>query len=155
MLHLLSGVSPDTVTTEGNVETIVPDGNGAEVFEPAEKQMIRDVLGLTGRSVASIMTPRREVAWIDLDEPEAMVLAAIRNGRHAQLLAGRGSIDTIVGIICKQDLLDLCLDHEKPDVEAAIRPPVILYEGVSRCRSSLADLLSRGLETYRPPRMEP
>jgi CBS domain containing-hemolysin-like protein len=131
MLHLLSGVSPDTVTAESTVKTMALDGNETEVFAPAEKQMIRDVLGLAGRSVASIMTPRRAVAWIDLHEPEARFLAAIRNSRHAQLLVGRGSIDTVVGVICKQDLLDLCLDQKEPDVQAAIRPPVILSEGVS------------------------
>jgi CBS domain containing-hemolysin-like protein len=93
--------------------------------------MIHGVLGLADRSVGSTMTPRREVAWVNLDDPQEVVLATIKNSRHAQLLVSQGSIDHVIGIVRKQDLLDLCLDSKALDVRAAAQSPVIIYEAAS------------------------
>jgi CBS domain containing-hemolysin-like protein len=132
MLRLLSGVPARTsITNDGNLETLMADGDSEEVFVPAEKQMIRGVLGLADRPVGSIMTPRPEVSWVDLDEAQEKVLATIKSSSHAHLLLSQGSIDEIIGIVRKQDLLDHCIESRALDVRAVARPPVVVYEVTS------------------------
>jgi predicted tellurium resistance membrane protein TerC/CBS domain-containing protein len=132
VLHLLSGVPTVTpITSDGKVESLRTDVDGDDVFAPAEKQMVRGVLDLADRTVGSIMTPRRDVLWVDLDDSQDTILAAIRNSPHAQFLVGQGSIDHVIGVARKQDLLDLSLAGRAIDVRAATRAPVSIYEATS------------------------
>ncbi len=132
VLRLLGGVSAaPSVIPDSDAESLISGGGSEEVFAPSEKRMIRGVLGLADRPVGSIMTPRPEVSWVDLDEGQEKVLAAIEVSPHAQLLVSHGSIDEMTGIVRKQDLLGLCIQNRPLDVRAVARPPVIVYEATS------------------------
>jgi CBS domain containing-hemolysin-like protein len=132
VLRLLSGVPPAVPVMSGvEAESLLADKDASDVFAPAEKQMVRGVLDLADRTVGSIMTPRREVLWVDLDDSQDTILATIKNSPHAQFLVGQGSIDRVIGVARKQDLLDLSLAGGAIDVRVAARPPVTIYEATS------------------------
>jgi predicted tellurium resistance membrane protein TerC/CBS domain-containing protein len=132
VLRLLSGLPADrSIIVNGSLETFEADTGSEEAFAPAEKQMIRGVLGLADRVVASIMTPRPAIVSVNLDDPHEVILAAIRNSRHAQLLVSQGSLDRVVGIVRKQDLLDLCLDNKPPDVQTVTESPLMVRDAAS------------------------
>jgi putative hemolysin len=92
---------------------------------------MQDSISLADRPICSITTPRPEVAWIDLDGTRESMLASIRSSPHAQLLASRGSIDKVVGVVRKEDLLSFCLDDKALDIEAVIRVPKLVHEAIS------------------------
>ncbi len=81
-------------------------GDGGPLFSPAETEMIRGVLVLTDRPVRSIMTPRPDVEWIDLNDDEASLRREIAASKHGRLLVSRGSIDEAQGVLHKRDLMD-------------------------------------------------
>ncbi len=81
------------------------------LFTPTETEMIRGVLVLTDRPVRSIMTPRPDVVWIDLNDEEARLRADIAESPHARLLVSRGGIDEIQGVLHKGDLMHWQTDH--------------------------------------------
>ncbi|MGH7935158.1 MAG: TerC family protein [Candidatus Binataceae bacterium] len=132
VLRLLGGV-PARVQDAGdpNVDLLIADDSGDEVFAPSEKEMIRGVLALADRPISSIMTPRPALLWLDLDDSQESILSDIRNSPHAQLVVSKGSIDEIVGIVRKQDLLDLSIENKAMDVRAVTRAPVLVYEATS------------------------
>ena len=81
------------------------------------------------------MTPRPRVQWVDLNSPKEQILDRVRSCPHAQLLVCRGSIDEVVGIVRKQDLIDHVLDGRSPDVEQVTRPPLIVHESTAILRT--------------------
>jgi len=83
---------------------MIGESSGEEIFAAAEKRMISGVLGLAGKSIGSIMTPRSEVGWVDLRDPQEKIFTTLASTAHAQLLVGRGSIDTVTGVVRRQDL---------------------------------------------------
>jgi putative hemolysin len=93
--------------------------------------MVRDVLTLADRSIQTIMTPRPEVIWIDLDDSKEAVLANVRDSAHRQFLVSRGSIDEVVGIVRKEDILELCLDDKPFDLMHVVQKPVAVHEAAS------------------------
>src|SRR5207249_2836916 len=108
MLRLLGGVPVSTLAAASeDVSTLIPEGEKEDTFAPAEKEMVRGVLTLADRAVQTIMTPRPEVTWIDPDDPKEAVLAEVRDSAHGQFLVSRGSIDDVVGIARKEDILGL------------------------------------------------
>ncbi len=110
VLRLLGGVpaSPPAAAGE-DTSTLIPEGEGEkeEAFAAAEKGMVRDVLALADRSIQTIMTPRPEVIWIDPGDSKESVLAEVRNSAHRQFLVSRGSVDDVVGVARKEDILVL------------------------------------------------
>lgn len=75
------------------------------VFEPAEREMVRGVFQLADRPVRSIMTPRREVVWLDVLAPPDTIRRKILSGGHSRYPLARGSLDNLVGVGQIQDLL--------------------------------------------------
>jgi CBS domain containing-hemolysin-like protein len=131
VLRLLGGV-PDSTSTTNSASTETLVGDSAEsAFVAVEKEMVHGILELADRPVSSIMTPRHEVAWVDLEEPQEQSLAAIKVSRHSQLLVGQGSLDRITGILRKEELLTVCLDGTPIDIRALTRPAVMVYRSAS------------------------
>src|SRR5262252_1366801 len=115
---------------------LVAEGARLGVIHAVERDMIEGVLDLADSPVRTIMTPRPRVQWLDLNGPKEQILNRLRSCPHAQLVVSRSSIDEVVGMVRKQDLIDQVLDGRSPDVEQVItRPPLIVHESTAILRT--------------------
>ena len=101
------------------------------VFAPIERQMIRRVLELSQRRVESVMTPRPEIDWLDLDDDEETLVKEVRESPHTRLLVARGDLDDLEGVVQSRDLLRTCIDGHKLDIGSVIVQPLVVHEGMS------------------------
>lgn len=127
LLVVLGGrsLSP-TQVTEDEIKTLVAEAETAGVLEPEERAMIAGVMRLGDRSVRGVMTPRREVDFINLDDDPETIRQQISESVHSRVPACEGSLDTVVGVIQAKDLLGAYLRSEVTDVRAFVRKaPVI------------------------------
>jgi CBS domain containing-hemolysin-like protein len=100
------------------------------VFAPAETDMIQGVLSLAERPVRSIMTPRGEVVWLDLDDaPDALRRKILATG-HTHYALARGTVDELVGVAAAKDLLRDLLEVGAV-APATAKPPLSIHEGFS------------------------
>ena len=97
-----------------------------DVFNPSERRMVRGVLDLARRPVAAIMTPRTQVEWLDALEPGAAILAQVRASAYREFPVGRGSLDELLGLARKEDLLALRLDAGTLDLGKAVHEPLVI-----------------------------
>ena len=136
MLGLL-GLRPgfERHVTDEDILGVIIEGEKSGLIHAAAREMIEDVLDLTDRAVRTIMTPRPEVAWIDLDDPQDTIRETIRESPYAQLLACRGTIDAVVGVVRKQDLLNQVLDAPPLNVTKVLHTPLSLPERTSILRT--------------------
>jgi putative hemolysin len=100
---------------------LVAEATQAGVVEPEEKAMITGVMRLGDPPVRAIMTPRREIDWIDLDAEPAEIRRRIRESTHTMLPAAHGSIDEVAGVVRVRDVLDAYLDGRDVDIGALVR----------------------------------
>ncbi|CCG40262.1 hemolysin family protein [Magnetospirillum molischianum] len=123
VLRLLgvSGGSTTTVT-EQEVREMVAEGTQAGVIDPREEEMISGVLRFGDRRARAIMTPRGEVAWIDLDWEPERIESIVRDSPHSRFPVYRGSLDDVVGVIQAKDLLDGFMAGKGFEPVAAVRP---------------------------------
>jgi len=137
LLLLLLRLRPrfERAVTEDDIHYLVAEGARVGVIHAVERDLIEGVLDLADSPVRTIMTPRPRVQWVDLDSPKEEVLARIRSCPHAQLLVCRGSIDEVVGIVRKQDLMDQVLDGGAPNIEQVTRPPLTVHESTAILRT--------------------
>lgn len=120
---------PHQGVTEEEVKTVLAEGAEAGVIEQEERRMMEEVLRLADRSVEAVMTPRRDIYWIDLGDGEAKVRDEIRESKFSRILVGQnGGIDEPLGVVMKKDLLDAMLGGKPFDVRVALRQPIYVPE---------------------------
>jgi len=121
--------------TDEDILGVIIEGEKSGLIHAAEREMIEDVLDLADRVVRSIMTPRPDVAWIDIDASPEAIVKAIRDCPYPQLLVCRGTIDKVVGVVRKQDLLNQALGAPSLDVTKALHAPLVVPERTSILRT--------------------
>ena len=99
-----------------------------EAFALEERNMVSGVLTLGERSIRSIMTPRSEMSWIDLDDDHAAILRRLQDTPHGLLPVCRSGIDNVVGIARTKDLIaDLILRQGiREGADGPLRTPIVL-----------------------------
>jgi putative hemolysin len=129
LFGLQSGAGEESLHSPEELKLLVAASQEAGLIQHAQQEVVDRVLTIGDRPIANIMTPRRDVEWIDADDPPDEILRTIRESRHQQLLVGRADIDEPLGMIAKKDLLHQALDGQPFDPLAAMREPVIVHEG--------------------------
>src|SRR3954462_11115714 len=81
---------PDAPVTEQDIKTLVAEAETAGVIETDERRTISGVLRLGDRDVRGVMTPRTDVDWIDLNDPEDEIRLALTRTRHTRLPVAQG-----------------------------------------------------------------
>ena len=93
--------------------------------------MVRGVLELARRPVTSIMTHRSAVDWLDAAAPRETIHARLRTSPYRGFPVGRGSIDKLIGVARKEDLLALCLRDEPFTIDRVLMQPVAVPAGTT------------------------
>ena len=124
ILRLVGGVPiPASGALDATVAGAV-EPPGGEVFSALERRMVRGVLDLARRPVTAIMTHRADVEWIDASARCEDIVEKLRCSRYRAFPVGRGSIDELIGIARKEDLLALCLRGREADLGSVASEPV-------------------------------
>lgn len=116
----------ESAVTEEEIKTLVAEAATAGVIESDERRMISAVLRLGDRPVRSIMTPRTDVVWLDLDDSDEEILAALRASHHSRLPVARGAIENVIGVVQARDLMGAALAGERLDVSKLVRGAPII-----------------------------
>ncbi len=138
---------PSRQVTEAEIAAQLEEGLDAGVIEAAEHQMVRNVFRLDDRQIGSMMIPRAEIAWLDLEAAPGAVLDLIREGGHTRYPVCRGSLDDVVGVIDTNTLLLQATAGKPLDLQEGLRAPVFVPETLSgmelleHFRSANADLV--------------
>jgi putative hemolysin len=130
VLHRLgTEAKPESLVTEEEIRTLVAEAEAVGVVEPEEKHMITRVMRLGDRPIRAIMTPRRDVDWIDLDAEDDEIRRTLRRTPHSRLAAAHGIVDAVVGIVQTKDILNAYLDGGPVDVRKLVRKAPIVPDG--------------------------
>lgn len=125
---LRPGSGEGSLHSAEEIKLLVAASQAGGLIQHAQQEVVQRVLTIGDRRISDIMTPRRDIHWIDADGTPEEMLRAIRESRHEQLLVGRGGIDEPLGMVLKKDLLDQVLHGNKPDPLAVIRQPMFVHE---------------------------
>jgi CBS domain containing-hemolysin-like protein len=98
-------------------------------FGVEERNMVSGVLRLADRNVHSIMTPRTDISWIDLNGDPEEIRKEISKTPHGFFPVCRGSLDDIVGIGRAKDMIADLITHRALN-DKNLRPPILVHETI-------------------------
>lgn len=100
-----SGTGGGTVTDE-EIRTVLAEAQSAGVIETGESAMLSGVMRLADRQARGLMTPRRDVQMLDINDTLDEVRQKLRDIPHSRIPVRRGDSDEIVGVLLIKKLYE-------------------------------------------------
>ena len=113
----------DVLATQAYAKEVFDEDNG--VYHSV---LVQGVLGLSERPVKSVMTPRPELEWLDLDSDPEELKQRLMAMTHSRLIIARGELDNIEGIVLTHKVLNEYIETGSIDFTKHIREPLIVHE---------------------------
>lgn len=121
----LSKVNAELMTEE-EIESVIEEGAASGAIDADERDMIRSVMRLADRDVRSIMTSRKDVVWLDLDDSPEELLQKIAGSGHSRFPVARDDLEHVISVVQTKDLLALSEGKRLPDFETAGHAPLFV-----------------------------
>ncbi len=143
----LMGVKPseDPPVTEEEIQLLIDQGTQAGVFEESEQDMVEGVFSLGDQRVYSLMTPRTDIVWLDINDSPQEILQKIAESEYSRFPVCDGSLDKVLGIVKARDLLVPSLAGEPINLKEKLRPALYIPE---------TSFASRALEIFKEQNRE-
>ncbi len=132
------GVTDDlgeATVSEEEIKVLVEQGALAGVFEEAERAMVESIFRFGDRQLRSMMTPRTEIVWLDINDPEETIRETVKQTHHSRFPVCDGALDRVLGIVEAKDLLSSSWSDEPFDLRSVMRAPLFLPETMLALRA--------------------
>ena len=120
-----SGVTVD------EIRVLLEQGAEEGVFEATERDIVSNVLRLDDRPVASVLTPRADVVFLDVRDPFEVNREKLRSVPHTVLPLCDGGLDRVLGFVRSPRILNQLLTGRPVDLKALAEPPLFVPESVT------------------------
>ncbi len=117
--------------TEEEIAAQLEEGLDAGVIEAQEHQMVRNVFRLDDRQIGSMMIPRAEIAWLDVESTTEELIATMTEQGHSRYPVCRGGLDDVIGVLPVQRLVPALARSEPFNLADHLIPPVFVPETLS------------------------
>jgi putative hemolysin len=85
---------------------VLAEAHSAGVIEPRESAMLSGVMRLADRQARGLMTPRRDVQILDIEDTVEDVRQKLRDIPHSRVPVRSGDSDEIVGVLFTKKLYE-------------------------------------------------
>ncbi len=130
--------------TEDEIKALFRQGTDSGVFEEVEHDMIQRVLRLGDRTIKSLMTPRTDICWLDVEESLDENLQEILQSTYSRFPVGKGSLDDCLGVVWVRNILVAKFTGDPIDLEQLAQPPLFVAES-TRALSILEQFKRSGI----------
>jgi len=120
--------------TDEEISFMLREGAATGHIHQAETAIVEMALRLGDRRASAVMTPRTQIVWLDLDDPEAENRRKIQESAYSRFPVVQGGSQQVIGIVQSKDLLIGALTGQPFDLRAATRPPLYLPNTVTVLR---------------------
>ncbi|PTD96332.1 hemolysin family protein [Pseudothauera lacus] len=120
-----------STVTEEEIHALLDEGSEAGVIEKSEHEMVRNVFRLDERQIGSLMVPRSEVVYLDVNRPVEENLALVAESAHSSFPVCRGSLDDITGVASSKKLFAQMLRGDPVDLTKDLQEAVYVPESLT------------------------
>lgn len=118
--------SEEMPVTEEEIKVLIEQGTHAGVFEETEQDLVESVFRLGDRRVSALMTPRRDIAWIDAAASDEEIRRRMSQSHYSRFPICEGAVDNVVGVVKAKDYLALPIDAAS--LQSILKQPLFVPE---------------------------
>ena len=114
--------------TEEEIELMIKEGREDGTIEQEEEDIIKRVFKLDDQKVESIMTPRNEIIWIDLEDERDINKVKIIESKRSIFPIASGELDDFIGVVQAKDILSAMFKDDNFDIHKIVKEPLVVSE---------------------------
>ena len=117
--------------TEEEIHAMLAEGSESGAIERNEHEMVRNVFRLDDRAVASLMVPRADIVFVDLQDSLEVNLLRMSGSEHSTFPVCRGGLNDLIGVISARQIMAQTVQGLDLDFEALCQPCSYVPETLS------------------------
>jgi putative hemolysin len=117
--------------TEEEIHAMLEEGSEAGVIEQQEHDMVRNVFRLDDRQIGSLMIPRADITYLDVELPLGENLMLVSESEHSRFPVCRGGLHEVLGIVNAKQLLNQMLNGGVSSLAEHLQPAVFVPESLT------------------------
>ena len=135
ILRVLPAHGEPIAVTDEEIGFMLREGVAAGHIPLAETAIVEMALRLGDRRIGALMTPRTQIEFLDLDDPEEETRRRIRDSAYSRFPVLQGGTHQLAGIVQVKDLLAASFAGQPFNLRAALCPPLFLPNTVTVLRA--------------------
>lgn len=146
-LMRLFGLNPDereTVTME-EIQAVIDEGSQSGLLEDSQQAMLKNIFRLEDRPVSSIMQPRSELVYLDVQFTPQENLKRLRENDYAWFPVCNGGLENPLGAINVKTALFLFIEDGITRLNECLEPAVFVPETLTSLEL-LVQFRSKGMQ---------
>jgi CBS domain containing-hemolysin-like protein len=114
---------PEAPNPQENLQELIEAGEQEGLLEKGEGELLQSVVDFGDKVVREVMTPRPEIAAVEIDAPVAELRRLFREKRQTRYPVYSKQLDHIEGIVNVRDLMELPPEEQaKVTIRSLVRP---------------------------------
>ncbi len=114
--------------SDEEITGLMAQGAEAGVFEEAEQEIVENILWLSDRTVISLMRPRRDIIWLDVNSSLKEIQSTLLEHKHSRFVVGDATLDKVLGFVDVRRLLPAFLANQKLSLKDFLENPLYFPE---------------------------
>ncbi len=98
---------PEAPSPQENLQELIQAGEQEGIIEKGQGELLQSVVEFGDKVVREVMTPRPEIAAIEINAPMEELRNVFREKRYTRYLVYSGQLDNVEGIVSIRDLTEL------------------------------------------------
>lgn len=108
--------------TEEEIKAIIQESTAEGEIQEVEQDIVERVFNLGDRDIASIMTHRSDLTWLNITDTNEQIRKTVKENLHTIYPVSDTKLDNIVGVVFLKDLFGR-IDAPDFSLKALVRPP--------------------------------
>lgn len=117
--------------TEDDIHAMLIEGSESGLIEKHEHDMVRKVFALEDRPIATLMTPRGDIVWLNVEDGLDENLQKVLDANHSRFPVCQGGLHQMLGVISAKRLLRQRMQGEIVDLLTNLQPGVFVPESMT------------------------
>ncbi|HEV2491573.1 MAG TPA: hemolysin family protein [Terriglobia bacterium] len=138
--RLLEPLEPDVPSPQEEMQELIEVSEQQGLIEKGEGELLQSVVEFGDKVVRDVMTPRPEIAAIEINAPIEELRDLFREKRHSRVPAYSGQLDHIEGIVSIHDLSELPPEEQARATLRSLLKPVPFIPETKRTSELLKEL---------------
>ena len=120
----------ENYVSEEEIKAMIRLGAEYGDIQAIEQNIIDKVFFLGDRRVSELMTPKRDIAWLDINDDLDTIRSKARENLHSMYPVSEGELDDLKGVVYLRDIFPNDLKKENFDLKNHIRKPLVVSENL-------------------------
>jgi putative hemolysin len=108
--------------THEDIHALLQEGSSSGVIEHNEHTMVKNVFRLDERSISSLMVPRSDIVFLDVEHSIEENLKLLTQSPHSRFPVCRGNADDLIGVVSTKQLLVQSVTGNLTDLTELAQP---------------------------------